>query len=133
MHWSTLTRFSSSELTIKMSYESDIPLTYQSSILEEKKSITQKFTQDGKEIKINLLSFSNDGEESAELLLALVKDFDNMVDTYDLSKTLTVTRVIDRFRRCLSGTALEDWDLIRTNTSGDTQSAFKKSKFELIE
>ena len=116
-----------------MSYENDIPLTYQSSILEEKKSINQKFTQDGEEIKINLISFSNDDEESVELLLALIKDFDNMVDTYDLFNTLTVTKVINWFRRCLSGTALEDWDLIRTNTLANTQSAFKKSKLELIE
>ena len=108
-------------------------LTYQSLIVEEKKSITQKFTQDGKEIKINLFSFANDGDESAELLLALVKDFDNMVDTLYIFNTLTVKKVIDRFRRCLSGTALEDWDLIRAGTPATTQAAFKRCKFELIE
>ena len=73
---------------------------------------------------MNLFQFSNDGDESIRLLLTLIKDFDNMVATYTLFTELTVTKVIDRFRRCFSGTALKDWDLIRDNTPGNAQAAF---------
>ena len=116
-----------------MASDSEIPLLYESKILEKEKKITQKFKKDGEEIKVNLYQFSNDGDESIELLLTLIKDFDNMVSTYGLFTELTVTKVIDRFRRCLSGTALEDWDLIRSTTPANTRDAFLACKFELIE
>ena len=116
-----------------MASDSEIPLLYESKILEKVKKITQKFKKDGEEIKVNLYQFSNDGDESIELLLTLIKDFDNMVSTYGLFTELTVTKVIDRFRRCLSGTALEDWDLIRSTTPANTRDAFLACKFELIE
>ena len=82
---------------------------------------------------MSLFQFSNDGDESTELLLTLIKDFDNMIATYTLFTKLTVTRVINRLRQCLSGTAFEDRDLIRDTTSGNTQVSLLTCKFELTE
>ena len=116
-----------------MTTEGNIPISYESSFLEKEKKVAQKFTKDGEEIRVSLYEFSNDGEQSAELLLALIQNFDNMVTTYDLFNTLSVTKVIDRFRRCLSGTALQDWDLIRQAAPNNTQANFLNCKFSLIE
>ena len=85
-----------------MTSDNEIPLLYESKILEREKKICQKFKKDGEEIKVNLFQFSNDGDKSIKLLLTLIKDFDNMVGTYGLFTELTVTKVIDCFRRCLS-------------------------------
>ena len=108
------------------------PLAYESSILTSKRSVEQKFTADGENIKVPYFRFTNDKDESAELLLALIQDFDNTVTTYNLFNVLNVTKVIDRFRRCFGGTALQDWDLIRQITPANTQAAFCACKFELI-
>ena len=78
-----------------MSFETLVPITYESSIGKKKKTIEQRFTANGEDVKIHLYEFSNDDGESAELLLALIQDFDNMVTTYDLFNVLNVTRVID--------------------------------------
>lgn len=117
-----------------MDPEEESHLTYESSIIGKEKKIVQKFTSGGEDIRVNVYGFSNEGDESPELFLSLVKDFDNLVATYSLFTTLTVTRVIDRFRRCLSGTALEDWDLIRGGTNNaNTQAHFQGAKFEMME
>ena len=113
--------------------DNEIPLLFVSRIKETKKKVVQKFKKDGEDIKVLLHEFSNDGEESAELLLTLIKDFDSMVATYDLFNELTVTKVIDRFKRCLSGTALEDWELIRLTTNANTRNDFLACKFELLQ
>ena len=108
-----------------MSFEAYTPLVYETSELDiTKMSMTQKFTYNGEEIKVSLYQFSNAKKESAELLLALIQDFDNIVNTYDLLRTLDATRVIDRFRRCLSGTALQDWELIRQADPDVNQHTF---------
>ena len=65
-----------------MTSDNEIPLLYESKILERDKKIFQKLTKDGEEIKVNLFQFSIDEDKSIELLLTLTKDFDNMVDTY---------------------------------------------------
>ena len=111
----------------------EIPLTYDSNVLEKKKTAVQKFTVANEEIKVNMYEFSNDKEESAELFLCLVKDFLNMVKTYELFTVPTTAKVIDRFRRCLSGTALDDWDLTRDIHSANTRPAFKLCVHEIIE
>ncbi len=95
--------------------------------------MVQKFTVNGEEIKVNLYEFSNDQSDSPELFLCLVKNFNNMVDTYSLFTVLTVTKVIDRFRRCLCGTAQEDWDLARTVHTANTKAAFKFCVYQMIE
>ena len=97
-----------------------------------KRSVEQKFTANGEDVKVSYFRFTNDKDQSAELLLALIQDFDNTVPTYDLFNVLNVTRVIDRFRRCLGGTALQDWDLIRQTTPANTQVAFRNCKYELV-
>ena len=78
-----------------MSNEIGIPISYESSIAGKERKVQQEFTKDGEKIKVSLFSFSNDGDKTTELLLALIKDFNNMVETYDLLNTLTVTKVID--------------------------------------
>ena len=40
--------------------------------------------------------------------------------------------MIDRFRRCLAGTAFRDWNLIRQAKPGITQTVFKNCRFDLI-
>ena len=42
-------------------------------------------------------------------------------------------KVIDRFRRCLSGTALDDWGLIRVTHSNNTEVAFRMSVFQMVD
>ena len=67
----------------------------------------------GKRSKSPLLNLSNDDDKTADLLLGLTQDFDNIVVTYNLFIMLNATRVIDWFRQCLSSTALKDWDQIK--------------------
>ena len=67
-----------------MTINSEIPLLYESKILGKHKKLLQKFTKDGEKIKVNLLQFSNDGDESIELLLTLINNFDDMVATYTI-------------------------------------------------
>ena len=79
-----------------MSDENETPLLFETQIIGKEKKIEKKFTKDSDEIKVYLFEFTNDGEESVEVLLTLIKDFDNMVTTCDLFNELTVTKVINR-------------------------------------
>ena len=109
----------------------DAPLRYSTVIDSDKiTTIKQEFKlSDGKVMDIEILKFNN---ESNEFLLLTLREFNNMVDTYDLFTLLNGAEVYDRFQRYLSRDALDTWNgLIAGKTKNTTH--FKTAQLELAE
>ena len=109
----------------------DAPLKYVTAIDSDKVSkIKQEFKLANNEIvKLEIPKYNN---ENDEYLLLTLREFNDMVTTYDLFTLLNAAKVYDRFRRCLGGDALDTWNSL---ILGNTKSAanFKTAQIELVE
>jgi hypothetical protein len=94
-----------------------VPLKYETRKSKDPPTVELKYTVDNRTIKENMVVFE-DG--TPEEMLKLVREFQNLVDTYDLwhiAPTVARSAVIvySDFRRCLRGNAREIWDVIIAN------------------
>ena len=114
-----------------MSDPYDAPLKYITVIDSDKVNlIKQEFKLSNDEIvKLEIPKYNN---ENDELLLLTLREFNDMVTTYDLFTLLDAAKVYDRFRRCLCGDALDTWNSL---ISGSTKNKanFKTTQIELVE
>ena len=98
--------------------------------LEKVTSVKLQFTLVTKEII--KLSFSKYTDEVHEILLLLIREYKDMVETYDLFKLLTAEQVFDMFRRCLGGDALDTWNGIITPMTKN-KTNFDKAMLKMVE
>lgn len=109
----------------------DAPLRYSTVIDSDKiATIKQEFKlSDGEVVKLEIPKFNN---ESDEYLLLTLREFNDMTVTYDLFTLLNGSKVYDRFRRCLSGDALDTWNGLIVGKTKDSTN-FKTAQLELVE
>ena len=89
-------------------YQLRAPLKYHSKIkeLNREQPAVQKFRIDNEEIKIGILTFREGDEEQ---YLRTIREFGDMVTTYNLWANENAQRVYSRFRRCFLGDSLDTW------------------------
>ena len=109
----------------------DAPLRYSTVIDSDKiATIKQEFKlSDGEVVKLEIPKFNN---ESDEYLLLTLREFNDMTVTYDLFTLLNGAKVYDRFRRCLSGDALDTWNGLIVGKTKDATN-FKTAQLEMVE
>ena len=109
-----------------MSDPYDAPMKYITVIDSDKVNlIKQEFKLSNDEIvKLEIPKYNN---ENDELLLLTLREFNDMVTTYDLFTLLDAAKVYDRFLRCLCGDASDTWNSL---ISGSTKN---KANFMTIE
>ena len=111
------------------------PLTYAVADIEDRDQLELKLVIDERTIKERIPIYKGDSEET---LLVLIKEYKNLIDTYDLWDQENADRnVYFDFRRCLRDSARDDWDLIVEimDDEGEErgQQAFEAAISSLIE
>ena len=109
----------------------DAPLKYKTMIDSDKlATIKQEFKlADNEIVKLEIPKFNN---ESDEYLLLTLREFNDMIKTYDLFTLLNATKFYDRFRRCLSGDAVDTWNGLIAGTTKNLAN-FTTAQLELVE
>jgi hypothetical protein len=87
-----------------------VPLKYGTKSTKTLETIKLKLDIDERSEKVKLPVFEDGSDEQ---FLKLVKEFQNMTDTYDLWEQDNGARTVYRsFRRCLGGSARDLWDQV---------------------
>ena len=89
-----------------MSYgQSDVAIKFRKEPLDLSNVKTSKQVITDK-IKVKIICYKS---EDPEVLLRMIRDFNNMITTYDLFNKESAPEVFSRFRRCLTGNGLDIW------------------------
>jgi hypothetical protein len=110
--------------------DKNVPMKYESKQSKMTTSVLLKFKINGKEEKVQLTMFDEGPDKQ---FLKLVKEFKNLIETYDLWNGQEGAALVYRyFRRCITGSARDLWDRIcEEEEEEQDELTFEAHLFEL--
>ncbi len=91
--------------------DKNVPMKDEAKQTKVTTSVLLKFEINGKEEKVQLTMFDEGPDKQ---FLKLIKEFRNLIETYDLWNGQEGAALVYRcFRRCITGSARDLWDRIR--------------------